>query len=69
MIRAVASVPPPAAHGTINVIGRSGYAACAAVANSSRPKTMAPVKACEIDSWFLLDAACPCPVATGAGLP
>jgi hypothetical protein len=28
-MRAVASVPPPAAHGTINVTGRSGHAACA----------------------------------------
>src|SRR6218665_3399274 len=30
MMRAVASVPPPAAHGTTSVTGRSGHAACAA---------------------------------------
>ncbi len=30
MMRAVASVPPPAPHGTISVTGRSGQAACAA---------------------------------------
>ena len=29
-MRAVASVPPPAPHGTISVIGRSGQAAWAA---------------------------------------
>ena len=46
MMRAVASVPPPAAHGTINVIGRSGYAANAGVAKTlnasaaaTRPRT------------------------------
>src|SRR4030095_8927528 len=37
MIRAVASVPPPAAHGQISVIGRSGYAARPAVENSRAP--------------------------------
>jgi len=32
-----ASVPPPAPQGTISVIGRSGYAACAATAMTSAP--------------------------------
>jgi hypothetical protein len=43
-MRATASVPPPAPHGTINVIGRSGQvcactpAAAATMALSSKPR-------------------------------
>src|SRR5688500_12007180 len=36
MMRAVASVPPPAPHGTISCTGRCGYWACAAVAARSK---------------------------------
>src|SRR4051812_43806649 len=37
MMRAVASVPPPAPHGTISVTGRSGHAACAPAAANPLP--------------------------------
>src|SRR5512146_1777597 len=53
MIRAVASVPPPAPHGTISVIGRSGYAARATLAhNASNEPTTARTTACMVPPRF-----------------
>ena len=44
MMRAVASVPPPAPHGTMSVIGRSGQAAWATPVEKAMP---AAIKASE----------------------
>src|SRR3990172_8244093 len=40
-MRAMRSVPPPAAHGQMSWIGRLGYLACAAASEGGRPATSA----------------------------